>query len=1193
MGDGLEAPPLIQNPLPPETFNPSRPPRYTNQLQYLLKNVLKSLWKHHFSWPFQAPVDAAKLNLPDYYKIIKTPMDMGTIKTRLESGYYWNAQECIQDFNTMFTNCYIYNKPGDDIVLMAKTLEKAFLQKISELPPEEIEIPAKTKNRGRVRRDTGFLSDSPGSVSVSSPMSAGGIQTQTTTPPFPPLGPLDQLTQALTTVSAPIVTAMSGPPLLQSATPLTKLKKSQKRKADTTTPNASDQLGESSPAATEPRPRRESTRPKQPRSDLPDSGGFGVMAPPSPGRREQLQYCKEVLKEMLSKKHVGYAWPFYRPVDASALGLHDYHNIIKHPMDLSTIKAKLDGCQYHNAQEFAADVRLMFSNCYKYNPPDHDVVAMGRKLQDVFEMRFAKMPDGPEERPHLPAPSPSPVKQQPAPVPPSGTSSDESGTSDGDSDQERAHRLAELQDQLKAIHEQLAALSQPQVSKPKKKEKRKDKHRRKPGEAPPSPGKLAMWLTPEAPPPGSKKNKTGKDPALTTKPKTPGKREPSKAISNPAPTPSLATPSLVPSAYLESEEVGVADGCRLMTLEEKRQLSLDINRLPSKKLGRVVRIIQSREPTLKSSNPDEIEIDFEMLKPSTLRELERYVSASKRNRAGEKNKKMKIGSSSDTSSQSSSSDSEDSETGPLSKQRPRLDSGKEASGLYHQTPVTGGAQTSAPASVVPNTQVPVVQSYPPVSGSALQPSHLLGNGFDHFSQTTVADAAPLGVHTHVQVTHAPLQTHAFLNHNPQPLTAPSPALPSVQTQLPSHPVERAPAPPPPPKPAPPASVSSTPVISAPFPHPSVALTQTRRPLAPPLPSLGPQGSSILDQVPAQPPETLLEGEDEEPGSPSLPLCQMDMCLGSLQQSIETTPPPQSTLFTHSHAPLLQDNGPKLLRHAPLSGTETHNAGPLKESPPPLIQQLHSLANQSPPASLQPKRPVLTKQERLSSSPDVSQSPGLLQESTHSKLSPPKLNLKPLDSSGLRPTDSPTTALQDKIKQEPKTPTAPKKDVKLKSMGPWASLVQRPSSNPASTGSSLARSSSDSFEQFRRAAREKEEREKALRAQNEQAERDRVRREQSEQTERERVRREQDRLREAEQQGDSVRLQTQAHQTPPQLPPQTLSPPDALNTQTPTPDQQRELARRREQERRRREAMAAVIDMNFQSDLMAIFEENLF
>lgn len=44
-------------------------------------------------------------------------------------------------------------------------------------------------------------------------------------------------------------------------------------------------------------------------------------------------------------------------------------------------------------------------------------------------------------------------------------------------------------------------------------------------------------------------------------------------------------------------------------------------------MGRVVHIIQSREPSLRDSNPDEIEIDFETLKPSTLRELEAYVAS--------------------------------------------------------------------------------------------------------------------------------------------------------------------------------------------------------------------------------------------------------------------------------------------------------------------------------------------------------------------------------------------------------------------------------------------------------------------------------------------------------------------------------------------------------------------------------------
>lgn len=95
--------------------------------------------------------------------------------------------------------------------------------------------------------------------------------------------------------------------------------------------------------------------------------------------------------------------------------------------------------------------------------------------------------------------------------------------------------------------------------------------------------------------------------------------------------------------HYDSEE---EDTAKPMSYDEKRQLSLDINKLPGKtkifpplnaffnrfsfagdKLGRVVHIIQSREPSLRDSNPDEIEIDFETLKPSTLRELESYVAS--------------------------------------------------------------------------------------------------------------------------------------------------------------------------------------------------------------------------------------------------------------------------------------------------------------------------------------------------------------------------------------------------------------------------------------------------------------------------------------------------------------------------------------------------------------------------------------
>ena len=62
---------------------------------------------------------------------------------------------------------------------------------------------------------------------------------------------------------------------------------------------------------------------------------------------------------------------------------------------LFVIQKKMELREYGTAQDFASDIRLMFTNCYKYNPPEHDVVKMGRKLQEVFEYRFARLPEEP------------------------------------------------------------------------------------------------------------------------------------------------------------------------------------------------------------------------------------------------------------------------------------------------------------------------------------------------------------------------------------------------------------------------------------------------------------------------------------------------------------------------------------------------------------------------------------------------------------------------------------------------------------------------------------------------------------------------------------------------------------------------------------------------------------------------------
>lgn len=111
-----------------------------------------------------------------------------------------------------------------------------------------------------------------------------------------------------------------------------------KRKADTTTPTTSvvKASGEYSPALTE---KKSAKMPKETvlKNVLPDPQQQHKVVK-SGKVTEQLRHCSEILKEMLAKKHFSYAWPFYNPVDVNALGLHNYYDIVKNPMDLGTIK---------------------------------------------------------------------------------------------------------------------------------------------------------------------------------------------------------------------------------------------------------------------------------------------------------------------------------------------------------------------------------------------------------------------------------------------------------------------------------------------------------------------------------------------------------------------------------------------------------------------------------------------------------------------------------------------------------------------------------------------------------------------------------------------------------------------------------------------------------------------------------------
>ncbi|ORX51950.1 Bromodomain-containing protein [Hesseltinella vesiculosa] len=116
----------------------------------------------------------------------------------------------------------------------------------------------------------------------------------------------------------------------------------------------------------------------------------------------QMKFCVQTLAELKKQKYKDINFPFLFPVDHVALNIPDYPTIVKHPMDLSTIENKLNNEEYPSAQDFATDVRLMFSNCYLYNPPSLPIYQMAERLEKVFEEKWS----------HLPSDSPEPVKRR-------------------------------------------------------------------------------------------------------------------------------------------------------------------------------------------------------------------------------------------------------------------------------------------------------------------------------------------------------------------------------------------------------------------------------------------------------------------------------------------------------------------------------------------------------------------------------------------------------------------------------------------------------------------------------------------------------------------------------------------------------------------------------------------------------------
>ncbi|KAI2730736.1 hypothetical protein CBS147332_2588 [Penicillium roqueforti] len=109
------------------------------QHKFILKS-LTSLKRMHDARFYKEPVDAIKLNIPQYHTIITQPMDLGTMERKLKNNQYSSPQAVADDFALMVNNTTVFNGADHLVTQEGIKLKATFEKQMTNLPkPEEVE----------------------------------------------------------------------------------------------------------------------------------------------------------------------------------------------------------------------------------------------------------------------------------------------------------------------------------------------------------------------------------------------------------------------------------------------------------------------------------------------------------------------------------------------------------------------------------------------------------------------------------------------------------------------------------------------------------------------------------------------------------------------------------------------------------------------------------------------------------------------------------------------------------------------------------------------------------------------------------------------------------------------------------------------------------------------------------------------
>lgn len=115
-----------------------------------MKKIISNLKKGGSSIGFRRPTHHDAPHISIFSDIIKEPMDLGTIETKLKNRQYTNVEEYRSDFNLIVDNCYLFNGVERPLSEKAARMASSFNNQMKTLPP--LSLPSSPTVRNKTDR---------------------------------------------------------------------------------------------------------------------------------------------------------------------------------------------------------------------------------------------------------------------------------------------------------------------------------------------------------------------------------------------------------------------------------------------------------------------------------------------------------------------------------------------------------------------------------------------------------------------------------------------------------------------------------------------------------------------------------------------------------------------------------------------------------------------------------------------------------------------------------------------------------------------------------------------------------------------------------------------------------------------------------------------------------------------------------